>query len=113
MRILGFLFKLLLVVVVILLILQAEYKGRKLKTYVLEYAKSLVASGDTSVEDDSMDEQSEPEKKIETKKIEKAQKKVQTTAPAVKEHKKGKKAKSDKVDIPDEDREQLQNLLDN
>jgi len=112
-KIIGFLFKLLIAVLVVLLVLQAEYKGRKLKTYVAEYFKSMIASSEVEMEDKTpVNDALKPAKKD--------VKKPEATKPEVKEPKpearakakvKVKKEKSDTVDIPDEDRVQLQDLL--
>lgn len=104
MRLIGFLFKLVLVAIVVLLVLQAEYKGRKLKTYVVEYYKSLTAKNEVVEEEEVPATDALKGVKKETKKAEPVKKEV-------KEHKKVKQDKSDAVDIPDEDREQLQDLL--
>ena len=117
MKVIGFLFKLLITVLVVLLILQAEYKGRKLKTYVAEYFKSMLASSDTEMSETPVrDAVKSAEQKVEQglKKIEPA--KQQPVKQEAKEPKKEvktkvKKVKSDAVDIPDEDRAQLQDLL--
>ncbi len=103
MKLIGFLFKLLIATLIVLLILQAEYRGRKLKTYVSEYLKSMVASNETEMEEEApTDDALKPVKKSEPAKQE-----VKRTKKAVKV----KKVKSDAVDIPEEDREQLQDLL--
>lgn len=104
MRIVGFFFKLVLVAVVVLLILQAEYKGRKLKTYVVEYYKSLTAKNEVVEEEEIPTTDALKGVKKEVKKSEPAKKEV-------KEHKKIKQEKSDAVDIPDEDRQELQDML--
>jgi len=114
-KVIGFLFKLLIAVVVVLLILQAEYKGRKLKTYVAEYFKSMLASNDTEMEEVApvkKDEVKKEVKKAPKKDVKKPESVKQEVKEPQKEVKaKGKKEKSDAVDIPDEDREQLQDLL--
>lgn len=110
MKVIGFLFKLLIVVLVVLLILQAEYKGRKLKTYASEYFKSMFASSETEMEEVPSDDALKavkPQIKKETKKSEPVKQEV--TQP--KKEVEVKKTKSDTTDIPDEDRAQLQDLL--
>lgn len=107
MKLIGFLFKLLIAALIVLLILQAEYRGRKLKTYVAEYFKSMMASNETEMEEETpADDALKPVKK-DAKKSEPVKQEVKQTKKAVKV----KKAKSDAVDIPEEDREQLQDLL--
>jgi hypothetical protein len=105
MRLIGFLFKLILVAIVVLLVLQAEYKGRKLKTYVVEYYKSLTAKNEVVEEEEEVPA---------TDALKGVKKETKRTAPVkavVKEHKKVKQVKSDAVDIPDEDRQELQDML--
>ena len=109
MKIIGFLFKLLIASLVVLLILQAEYRGRKLKTYVSEYFKSMLASSDTEMEETSPTNDALKPVKKEIKKAEPAKQEVKEPKKEVKA--KVKKEKPDVVDIPDEDREELQNLL--
>ncbi len=103
MRVLGFLFKLVLVAIVVVLILQAEYKGRKLKTYVMEYIKSLTSTAEVAEEEVPPTDALKP--------IKKQEKVVSPVKKEVQEHKKVKQPKSDAVDIPEEDRAELQDLL--
>jgi len=106
-KIIGFLFKLLIAALVVLLILQAEYRGRKLKTYVAEYFKSMTASSDAEMEDEVPADDALKSVKKDTKKVEP----VKQEAIKHKKQVKVKKVKPDIVDIPEEDREQLQDLL--
>lgn len=100
MRIISFLIKLVLVAIVVLLILQAEYKGRKLKTYVVEYYKSLTAGKEVVEEEVPA-----------TDALKGVKKGTKKTVPVKKEVKEHKRARSDSVDIPDEDRQELQDML--
>ena len=100
-------FKIIVFVIVILILLQLEYNGRKLQTYVVEYAKSLRGQKETVYiqEDPSekkaiQEKQAATEKKLEKKAEKKTEKKTvkqaakKTTEPSSTEPKKIKHLRS-------------------
>jgi len=123
-------FKIIVFVIVILILLQLEYNGRKLQTYVVEYAKSLRGQKETIyIQEDPSEKKAIQEKQAATeKKVTATEKKVdkktekktvkqaakKTTEPSSTEPKKIKIIKQkadDQPEVTDEDRKELQQIL--
>ena len=129
---LSALFKIIVFVIVVLILLQLEYNGRKLQTYVIEYAKSLKGQKETVYIQEEPGKKAEQEKQTVTEKKviapekkpikqatkkEKGASKVMGKQPDKQSPEEPKKIKivkqkaDDQPEVTDEDRKELQQIL--
>jgi hypothetical protein len=123
---LSFLFKLVVTLIVILILLQLEYNGRKIQTYVTEYFKSLKGQKETVyIQEDPVEKKAVPEKQAVAEKKDIAHEKkvvspkkkivekksVEKTTAEPKKIKIVKQKADDQPEVTEEDRKELQQML--
>lgn len=117
------LFKLVVLAIAILILLQLEYNGRKIQTYVVEYFKSLKGKKEVVyIQEEPSESKAIPSKDVQTKKLINKKTMVEKKTPVskktadkvkteVKKVKIIKQKADDQPDITDEDRKELQQIL--
>ncbi|MEI6080084.1 MAG: hypothetical protein WCQ53_05580 [bacterium] len=113
-------FKMAVAAIIILIVLQLEYNGRKLHTYVSEYFKSLKGKKETVyIQEEQTEQKAAPEKQTEKQAVKQPVKskaaKVLKQAPAQTAGSKKIKMVKEKADeqpeVSDQDRKALQQML--